>query len=68
MIIYVKHFKCQNIYFLVSECEPSLAQLDMYTAELNASNDFGRFIIKMRKAFRNTMKAENNQNISVNIL
>ena len=66
--LYVQRNMMENFSISVSQCEPTVDQLDEHIEELNISNDFAKFIIKMRKAFRRNLMKENDQNFSVNIM
>ncbi|XP_065053153.1 uncharacterized protein LOC135682265 isoform X2 [Rhopilema esculentum] len=54
--------------YIVSNCNPPVQQLDAYVKEVNQTNDFTKFVVKMRKAFKSTLERENDQNISSNIM
>lgn len=60
--------KIVNSKYIISNCEPPINQLDVYVEMLNKSNDFGRFVLTMRKAFKRALIAESGQNVAPNML
>eukprot|EP00112_Aurelia_sp_Birch-Aquarium-sp1_P016505 Seg3750.2 transcript_id=Seg3750.2/GoldUCD/mRNA.D3Y31 product="Kinetochore protein spc25" protein_id=Seg3750.2/GoldUCD/D3Y31 len=52
--------------YIISNCNPPVRPLDTFIKDLNESNNFAKFVINVRKAFKKEITEENCQNIPQN--